>query len=102
LAECYDQGYGTAKNEQEAMKWFEKAADVGYLNGMAKTNRKGIFFRALLYTYAGKIGGIVGGLLGLVVFIVGCIPGFILGRKYSRILLKKIWPGYSGMGPVKP
>ena len=100
LAECYDQGYGTAKDEKEAMKWFEKAADVGYLNGMAKTNKSGILFRGILYTYAHKIGGIAGGILGLIFFIVGCVPGFILGRKYSRTLLKKIWPGYSGMEAV--
>jgi tetratricopeptide (TPR) repeat protein len=102
LAECYDQGYGTAKNEQEAMKWFAKSAEVGYLNGMAKTKKGGMFFRAILATYGHKIGGVVGGILGLLFFIVGAIPGYIIGRKYARTLLKKIWPGFSGMKAVKP
>jgi len=100
LAECYDQGYGVQKDEQEAMKWFEKAAAAGYLNGMIKIGKPkiAIFFRALLYNKISIVGGILGAvILSIPTMFIGAIPGAFLGSRYIRVLLKKLLPGYSGL-----
>ena len=104
LAECYDQGYGTAQNEQEAMKWFEKAAQVGYINGMAKTNKSkaGMLFRALFYTKAHIIVTILMMIiLGIPTLGIGAVAALILGSIYSRRIVKKLIPGYTGMRSLK-
>jgi tetratricopeptide (TPR) repeat protein len=98
LAECYDQGFGVQKNEEEAKKWFEKAAAVGYPHGILKTKGEGfgLRIRLKLYKDTHKIGAVLGFIVGLFFGIVGCIPGFIFGKKYSRLLRKMILPGSCG------
>ena len=96
LAECYDQGYGTSKNEQEAKKWFALSAQVGYPIGIIIT--KGHTFsttiaaslRVLLYSKSPLIFAI---LLGALTFFLLCIPGIIVGWKFGRHIMKKIQPG---------
>jgi tetratricopeptide (TPR) repeat protein len=102
LAECLDQGYGVTQNEQEALKWFAKAADVGYLNGIHKARgaKFSTVFRALFYSKAHVIATllliIVGGVLTAG---IGIIPAIIFLKIYgSRRIVKKLIPGYT---PVK-
>jgi TPR repeat protein len=105
LAECYDQGYGVEKNEQEAKKWFAKSAKVGHLNGIYKTKggKFSTIFLALFYTKAHIIVPllliIVGGVLTAG---IGIIPAIIFLKIYgSRRIVKKLIPGYTGIRSLK-
>ncbi|MCL2721564.1 MAG: hypothetical protein FWD47_09535 [Treponema sp.] len=95
LAECYDQGYGVEKDEQEAMKWFEKAEKAGYINGMHKMKKspfKIIFFYKL-YEKTHIVAAILLALiLGIPTFGIGLIPGFIVGWKFGRKIRRKLLP----------
>lgn len=95
LAECYDQGYGTAKNEQEAMKWFEKAEKAGYINGMHKMKKS--FLKIVLFSKLYQKTNIIFAILlailiGIPTVFVGVIPGFIIGWKFGGKIRQKILP----------
>jgi len=96
IAECYDQGYGTPKNEQEAKKWFALSAKVGYPIGIIITKGHtfsttiAASFRVFLYRKSPLIFAI---LLGALTFFLLCIPGIIGGWIFGRRIMKILQPG---------
>ena len=91
LAECYDQGFGVEKNEQEAMKWFELAEKAGYINGMHKM-KKSPFKIIFFYKLYEKTHIVAAVILGLLTFFAFFIPGIIIGLKFGRKIRRKILP----------
>jgi len=96
IAECYDQGYGTPKNEQEAKKWFALSAKVGYPIGIIITKGHTVSStlaassRLALYSKSPLIFAI---LLGALTFFLMCIPGIICGWIFGRRIMKILQPG---------
>ncbi|MBR2084052.1 MAG: sel1 repeat family protein, partial [Muribaculaceae bacterium] len=41
LADCYHHGYGVKKNKQEAINWYQKAANQGYAKAVSSLRELG-------------------------------------------------------------